>query len=106
MAACGKAVQCVYELHLRQMAAQYEPWLERVKSQLIAALSLLETEVTKRQQNFERAVNHECITIAVVWQFIQSMLPDVVEKNDYIKIMKLSERMELTSSFIKYPPVG
>jgi len=106
MAACEKAVQCVYELHLRPMAAQYEPWLERVKGQLIAALSLLETEVANRQKDFERAVNQECITIAVVWQFIQSMLPDVVEKNDYIKIMKLSERMELTSSFIKYPPVG
>jgi glutathione S-transferase len=106
MAACEKAVQCVYELHLRPMAAQYEPWLERVKGQLIAALSLLETEVANRQKDFERAVNQECITIAVVWQFIQSMLPDVVEKNDYIKVMTLSARMELTGSFIKYPPVG
>lgn len=106
MAACEKAVQCVYELHLRPMAAQYEPWLERVKGQLIAALSLLEIEVANRQKDFERAVNQECITIAVVWQFIQSMLPDVVEKNDYIKVMTLSERMELTGSFIKYPPVG
>jgi glutathione S-transferase len=106
MAACEKAVQCVYELHLRPMAAQYEPWLERVKGPLIAALSLLEIEVANRQKDFERAVNQECITIAVVWQFIQSMLPDVVEKNDYIKVMTLSARMELTGSFIKYPPVG
>ncbi|MCE3254381.1 MAG: hypothetical protein K0Q67_3401, partial [Cellvibrio sp.] len=45
-------------------------------------------------------------TIGVVWQFIQSMLPDVVNKNDYKNIEKLSARMELNSSFIKYPPVG
>ncbi len=106
LAACEKAVQCVYEVNLRPKAAQHEPWLERVRGQLVAALSLLEIEVAKRQKDFEHAINQESITAAVAWQFIQSMLPDITEKGDYKNLMKLSARMELTDSFIKYPPIG
>ena len=106
MAACEKAVQCVYEVNLRPEAMQYEPWLTRVKGQLIAALELLELEIANRPNDFELAINQECITIGVVWQFIQSMLPDVLGKDDYKNLLKISARMELNSSFIKYPPVG
>jgi len=106
MAACEKAVQCVYEVNLRPKSAQYEPWLERVKGQLVAALSLLEIEVAPRQKDFEHAINQASITAAVAWQFIHSMLPDITEKGDYKSLIALSARMELTGSFIKYPPVG
>src|SRR5215210_9327167 len=37
LAACDKSVQIVYERNLRPASAQYEPWLERVTSQLAAA---------------------------------------------------------------------
>jgi len=106
LAGLDKSVQYVYEIKLRPKAAQYEPWMDRVKGQIVAALSLLDIEVANRQQDFTSAVNQECIDIAVVWQFIQYMLADVIDKDDYKNLAALSARMALHSSFIKYPLVG
>ena len=50
LAACEKSVQIVYERNLRPVEAQYEPWLVRVKGQLLAAYAGLEQEVPRRQR--------------------------------------------------------
>ncbi|HEY4296021.1 MAG TPA: glutathione S-transferase family protein, partial [Paraburkholderia sp.] len=45
LAACEKTVQIVYERNLRPLEKQHEPWLERVRAQLLAAYGQLESDV-------------------------------------------------------------
>ena len=106
LAACEKSVQIVYERNLRPVSAQYEPWLERVRGQLIAAYAGLEQEVQKREATFSEARSQASITAAVAWQFTQSMLATIVPAKDHPGLVGLSVRMEKTPEFLKYPPVG
>lgn len=106
LAACEKCVQIIYERTLRPASAQYEPWIERAKGQLLAACTGLEQEVQKREAAFLISRSQECITSAVAWQFIQSMLAAVVPANSFPGLMALSARMECTPAFLKYPATG
>lgn len=105
LAACEKSVQTVYERNLRPAAAQYEPWLSRVRGQLLSAYSGLEREVANRPEAFA-GLSHASITAAVAWQFTQSELALVVPAAQYPSLLALSERMERSPQFQKYPPVG
>lgn len=106
LAACEKSVQIVYERNLRPKEAQYEPWMTRVTGQLLAAYAALEHEVQLRPALFSAPHNQPSITAAVVWQFTQSMLASVVPASNHRGLVNLSERLEQTSEFQKYPPVG
>lgn len=106
LAACEKSVQIVYERNLRPAAAQYRPWLERASQQLLAAYRGLEQEVARRPSAFGEPRSQVAITAAVAWQFTQSMLAAVVPAGDHPRLAGLSERMESTPQFLKYPPVG
>jgi glutathione S-transferase len=105
LAACEKSVQIVYERNLRPKSAQHEPWMDRVRGQMLAAYAAL--EVALQSQDDTGAVPSQAsITAAVVWQFTQSMLATLVPVVDYPSIDALSERMEATPQFRRYPPVG
>lgn len=106
LAACEKSVQMVYERNLRPASAQYEPWMERVRGQILAAYDGLEREVQKHPAMFADARNQASISAAVAWQFTQSMLATVVPAANYPGLVALSERMESLPEFIKYPPDG
>jgi len=106
LAACEKSMQIVYEKNLRPLSAQYQPWLERMLAQLLAAYKGLEQEVQTRSSVFATAHNDASITAAVVWQFTQSMLADMIPASDHPGLVALSTRMELLPGFLKYPPVG
>lgn len=106
LAACDKCVQLIYERNLRPKAAQHEPWVERVTSQILAAYTALEQEIKTRQVVFVQAQTQAAITAAVVWRFTQSMLTDVVRADNYPLLVKLSDRLENTPAFRKYLPVG
>ena len=106
LAACEKTVQIVYERNLRPKEAQYEPWMGRVSGQLLAAYAALEHEVQLRPAMFSGPHNQSSITAAVAWQFTQSMLASVVPASNHQALVKLSERLEQTSEFQKYPPIG
>jgi glutathione S-transferase len=105
LAACEKSVQTVYERNLRPAAAQYEPWLSRVRGQLLAAYAGLEQEVQKRPAAFAGS-SHASVTAAIVWRFTQSELASVVPAGQHPALAALSERMEGRPEFRKYPPVG
>jgi glutathione S-transferase len=90
LAACEKSVQIVYERNLRPKEAQHEPWVTRVTGQLLAAYAGLEREVQRRPAAF--SVSH---TLAAV-----------VPASNYPGLVRLSERLEQTVEFRKYPPVG
>jgi glutathione S-transferase len=106
LAACDKAVQYVYDTKLKPESAHHQPWLDRVMGQIVAALSLLELEISKREKDFLNTINQENITAAVVWQFIDSMLPQITRQGSFSRLNALSERMETTMGFIKYLPSG
>lgn len=104
LAACEKSVQIVYERNLRPAAAQYEPWVERVKGQLLAAYASLEREVQVHEPVFAESRRQASITAAVAWQFTQSMLASVVPAEKHPGLVELSIRMEQTPEFLKYSP--
>ena len=105
LAACEKSVQMVYERNLRPAEAQYEPWLVRVKGQLLAAFAALEREVFLRPAAFA-ALSHAGIATAVAWQFAQSQLGTELPAVDYPALATLSACMEALPEFIKFPPDG
>jgi glutathione S-transferase len=106
LAACDKAVQMIHERNLRPQAAQYEPWLERVRGQLLAACGELENELTQQAQVFVLTHSQAAITTAVAWRFIQSMLATVVPASAHPALSALSVKMEQQPAFLKYPPAG
>jgi glutathione S-transferase len=105
LAACEKSVQTVYERNLRPTEAQYAPWLERIGGQLRAAYAALETECRQRPRLFADR-SHASITAAVAWQFTQAELPGVIPSETHPGLAALSQRLEDTPVFRKYPPTG
>ena len=104
LAACEKAVQIVYE-RMRPPENQHAPWIARVSTQLNAAVSALEAELTtERPQLDERMLDQASITTAVAWRFIRLMTPDVVDASDFPKLVALSAAAEDLPVFGALPP--
>lgn len=106
LAACEKSVQIIYERNLRPASAQYEPWMERVRGQLIAAYTGLEQLVQNNSAIFSTTRNQASITAAVAWQFTQSMLATIVPAENHPGLVSLSAQSEKTPEFLRFPPVG
>jgi glutathione S-transferase len=107
LAACEKAVQIVYERNLRPAEKQHEPWLTRVRGQLLAAFTALESELNNKPLAVSSAaISQAGITTAVVWQFTQSMLPEIVAAASYPTLQLFSARAEQLPEFIAAPPDG
>lgn len=107
LAASEKAVQMIYEKNLRPTELHFEPWLKRVEGQLIAALTGVENELKKTPSCFtDGLLTQATITAAVTWQFINNMLPQLIQAQDYPLLAAHSEKTETLPEFLKYPPIG
>jgi glutathione S-transferase len=107
LAACEKAVQILYERNLRPPEKHHEPWLTRVRGQLLAAFGALESEVARRAPaTAGNSASQAGLTIAVAWRFVQMTLPEIVIAADYPELRVASEAAEQLPVFIAYPPVG
>lgn len=107
LAASEKAVQLVYEKNLRPLEKQHQPWIERVKVQLHAACNALEAKLNLNDVELTPAyITQPFITSAVVWQFIQSMLPDTIPAAEFPRLQALSNYAETLPEFLAFPPVG
>lgn len=106
LAACEKSVQMVYERNLRPATAQHQPWIERVRGQLLAACAALEAHVQGHPALYRTARSQAVLSAAVAWQFTQSMLRAEVEAGRHPALEALSGRMEAEPAFSKYPPSG
>lgn len=107
LAACEKAVQCVYEKNLRPLEKQHQPWIDRVNLQLKAACEGLEAKLIASEFEVAPAVlTQPFITSAVAWQFIQSMLPDIIPAPEFPRLQALSTHAETLPEFLAFPPVG
>jgi glutathione S-transferase len=98
MAACEKSVSIVYERIQRPAEKQHQPWLDRVRGQLLAAYGALEKEVSPDWFTGEELMQPQ-ITTAVVWRFSQHMVSDVVPAADFPRLAALSARAEELPAF-------
>src|ERR1700754_3490425 len=74
MAANEKAVQIVYECNLRPEEKQHQPWLDRVRGQLLKAYATLESDLAQQAAWFggTRMMQPD-VTVAVSWRFARSV---------------------------------
>lgn len=107
LAACDKSVQFVYELTLRPAEKHHQPWLDRVRQQLLAAYRLLEAEVGSGEVWLfaDRPLLAD-ISVAVTWHFTQAVLPDlaaVVVAAQHPALAAFSGRAEALPEFRAFP---
>ncbi|MEP9348253.1 glutathione S-transferase family protein [Xanthobacter sp. KR7-225] len=104
LAACEKTVQIVYEHNLRPPEKWHQPWLDRVRSQLVAAYGLLEQEVRRADPWLfgERPLQAD-ITSAVAFRFTREKLPQAISAEDHAALAALSARAEATEPFCAFP---
>jgi glutathione S-transferase len=104
LAACEKTVQIVYEFNLRPADKQHQPWIERVRGQLLAAYRLLELELGSGKSWLfgERPLQAD-VTTAVAWRFTQSVLADTVKAREYSALVAFSARAEALPEFLSSP---
>ncbi|AJW43899.1 MULTISPECIES: glutathione S-transferase [Ralstonia] len=104
LAACEKAVQIVYEHNLRPTEKVHGPWVERVHSQLLAAVDALEAEWKDVPLPVEAGeLTQAGVTVAVSWAFIQLMVADRVPAADYPRLVAYSAAAEQLSVFRDTP---
>jgi len=106
LVACEKTAQRVYEQNLRPGEFQFQPWIDRLTGQLQAACGALEQELATHPKLFARERSHAVVISAVAWQFTQSLLAGVVPVATHPLLRSLSERLERSAAFLKYPPDG
>lgn len=102
LAAGEKAVQHIYEHRVRPEEKSHQPWITRVEEQLHAACAAWNGLIAEREWE-TRKVDQVAITSAVVWRFIQYMLPGVVASTQYPHLQRLTLQMEQLPVFSQYP---
>jgi glutathione S-transferase len=98
LAACEKTVSIIYERNLRPAEKQHQPWLDRVRSQLLHAYGALEREVSQDWFTGEELMQPQ-ITCAVAWRFTQHNVPELVPAGDFPRLAVLSARAEKLAAF-------
>jgi glutathione S-transferase len=98
LAACEKTVSIIYERNLRPAEKQHQPWLDRVRGQLLTAYGALEREASPDWFTGEELMQPQ-ITAAVAWRFTQYNVPELVAAADFPKLSVLSQRAETLPAF-------
>jgi glutathione S-transferase len=107
LAACEKCVQSVYERSLRPAEKQHQPWLDRVHGQARDGFAALEAEVNARPLlATSDTIDQAGVTTAVVWQFAQAMVPELIVASAYPALAAHSARAEALPEFRAFPPDG
>ncbi|MFS8047809.1 glutathione S-transferase [Rhizobium sp. BR 314] len=104
LAACEKTVQIVYERNLRPSEKWHQPWLDRIRGQLVAAYRLLEDELGRSDRWLfgDRPLQAD-ITSAVAYRFSREMLPEIIGPDAYPALARLSDQAEATEAFQAFP---
>ncbi|WP_111895738.1 glutathione S-transferase [Acinetobacter sp. MB5] len=99
LALAEKAVQYVYETQLRREELQNPAWKQRVLDQAEKACQAIEQQLQNYQLN---PADQVCISLAIVWTFIQHKLTGLISQESYPLITKLQQQMEQTEFFQRY----
>lgn len=104
LAACEKSVQIIYERKLRPAEKVHQPWIDRVSGQLLAACTALEAELAQGPLALDDgALNQAGVSTAVVWHFLQMMVPEIVNAADFPHLRDFSARAEQLPAFMAAP---
>lgn len=105
LAACEKSVQLYYEFNIRPPEARYQPWIDRVRSQMIAAYGLLEAAALRAAPWFlEQGPLQPDVTAAVAFRFTREMTPEGLAGHSFPALTALSARAENLPEFLTTPP--
>lgn len=103
---CEKSVQLLYEREHRPEDKQHDPWIERVKSQLLGGFAALETAVSAAPPAVAGdRLDLAGITTAVAWRFAQHVAVDVLDPALFPALAQLSAAAEDHPAF-KAAPFG
>ncbi|HBK4768472.1 TPA: glutathione S-transferase [Serratia liquefaciens] len=103
LAACEKTVQIVYEQQLRPQEKQHQPWLDRVRGQLLAAYAELEKQLL--QSAAPPFMGSAEVSVAVAWSFTQLMLPGQISDEQHPTLAAFAAQAEQHPAFISTPQV-
>lgn len=107
LVACEKSVSIIYERNQRPPEKLHEPWVNRVRSQLLAAYQSLETDLMRAPLPVTSAeLDQAGVSIAVAWHFTQQALPGVVAATDFPTLRALSVTAERLPEFLAAPYGG
>jgi glutathione S-transferase len=101
---CEKAVQLHYERALRPPEHRHEPWVERVRRQLLAGLDALESEAPADPAQGSSAPGIAEISIVCAFGFTQLVLADVIAASRTPKLAAFCARAEARPEFRAVPP--
>lgn len=106
LAACEKTVQIVYERQLRPAEKLHQPWMDRVRGQLAAAYSALESELAAEPLSAgEATMTQAGVSTAVAWAFTQLLTPDAISPTDFPVLAAYSAQAERLPVFVGAPMV-
>jgi glutathione S-transferase len=105
LVAMEKVAQRIYELKARPEEYRYEPWLERVNEQLLAAIDAMEKSVTGLDDDwmFGKQLTQADITTAVAWRFINHAAPAIAEVARRPALTEFCSRAEKLAEFLACP---
>ena len=104
LAACEKMVAQVYEHHLRPSEKQHAPWLERIRQQMVAALTALDAEIAGHPPvTQESALTQDALCAAIAWRFMQIKLETPVADAACPALAAHAARLEALPVFAQTP---
>ncbi|GAU80470.1 glutathione S-transferase family protein [Bosea sp. BIWAKO-01] len=92
-----KAVSLFYELKLHREVSQV--WAERCRAQILATLSVLETERSQQGDGPAGRIGHADIALAVAWRFLMEAHPGIASPGDYPTLAREAARLEALPVF-------
>ena len=98
LAGCEKSVSILYERTQRPAEKLHQPWVDRVRGQLVTAYGLLEREASPDWLTGEELMQPQ-ITTAVAWRFSQHGVGDILPADDFPRLSLLSTRAEQLPAF-------
>jgi glutathione S-transferase len=105
LVAMEKLASLIYETGHRPPERQYQPWVDRLRTQLKGAIDLMESTVKNRQGDWLLG-NEICqadITTAVAWRFSQHIDASQINPDNYPAMVEYSRRAENLPEFLACP---
>ena len=104
MVAMEKVAQLIYETKQRPEEVRHAPWIERLETQLLGALELMESAVGDGTAwIFGNGVSQADITAAIGWRFVQHVVPERTPPGDFPGLVSFSARAEEVAEFVACP---
>ena len=104
LAGCEKVMQIVYELNLRPSGKQHAPWLDRVRTQMMEALTALDREIAAHPLAAgTQSLTQAGLSAAIVWRFMQIKLETPVADATCPALAAHAARCEALPAFASTP---